>query len=308
MITKQLSLCTRCHKPQAGHYWVNEAQFGKWLLVCPTATGQAPQEPNPQNVEKNPQRKDYGVYSPEVERDLSERYTTEAADVGVTAVEDLSAQATDAMNAGDYVRATHLWIRKVDTVYRELKQTESALATTTRELVAARQESDQWQAAAHAKEVSRAEAQGRWLSMRQQRDDTEAQLVVVTRERDEANVKLDALLRRFPTDPPAVGVELSCLLCGQVKPWATWYLGTAVCLDCRDARFRPTAEQLVKVAAERDRARDQLAGCCACQHDGRGALTSECQEHQEQWEALAALQTALALLVDYLDRLPKEKR
>ena len=64
-----------------------------------------------------------------------------------------------------------------------------------------------------------------------------------------------------------------------------------------DSTPESLATQLAAMTAERDRARDQLAGCCACQHDGRGALTSECQEHQEQREAFAALRTALAQLV-----------
>ena len=125
-------LCVHCHKPQAGHYWVNEAQFGKWLLVCPTATWQAPQE-----------------------LDVPVRHDTGTAEA----------------------------------------------------------------------------VQGR------------------TMERLQADSLPESL-----------------------------------------------ATQLAAMTAERDRARDQLAGCCACQHDGRGALTSECQEHQEQREALAALRTALAQL------------
>ena len=261
-------LCSHCHQPQAAHLRLAMAKGFDWdfVLVCPSGTWQAPQEANPQNVEKNPQRKDYGVYSPEVERDLSERYTTEAADVGVTAIEDLSAQATDAMNAGDYVRATHLWIRKVDTVYRELKQAEVALMGF---LAMARRERD---VAIQLREHERQRIAGLEATLRR---------IVVTD-------SLEGMLKQIVEDRNAS-------------------------VQARD-----------KAEAERDRARDQLAGCCACQHDGRGALTSECQEHQEQREALAVLRTALARLVwrwknghsigsisdgcaDELDRLLKEK-
>lgn len=36
---------------------------------------------------------------------------------------------------------------------------------------------------------------------------------------------------------PDIGVELSCLLCGLVKPWGSWERGVAVCRDCRDAAW-----------------------------------------------------------------------
>lgn len=44
--------------------------------------------------------------------------------------------------------------------------------------------------------------------------------------------------------------------------------------------------RLTEVQKERDMLRDEAANHCACEHDGRGVLTSECREHQDIREEL----------------------
>ena len=216
MITKQLSLCTRCHKPQAGHYWVNEAQFGKWLLVCPPATWQAPQEaavekPKPLVIDGIPRRNRVDRWSP-----------------GEHAINDLLWKIE---RLGAHVYLTD--------VVNFLQQAQARLAD--------------W--------VERPGApDGPWPAEWQ------------------APQELDVPVRHDTGTAEAV-------------PGRTMERLHA------DSTPESLATQLAAMTAERDDARDQLAGCCACQYDGRGALTSECQEHQEQREAFAALRTALAQLV-----------
>jgi hypothetical protein len=43
-------------------------------------------------------------------------------------------------------------------------------------------------------------------------------------------------------------------------------------------------QSLVALRTELTEAREALNSCCACQHDGRGTLTSECEHHQGERE------------------------
>ena len=162
---------------------------------------------------------------------------------------------------------------------------------------------------------------GRLAEMTRERDNEQKRAEQAEAERDEARAWVKDLHS---------GMYINCVYCGhrygpkEDTPSSMADVLKAHVEQCPQHPMSALKAQLATAEAERDRARDQLAGCCACQHDGRGALTSECQEHQEQREAFAALRTALAQLVwrwrnghsigsisdgcaDELDRLLREK-
>lgn len=60
---------------------------------------------------------------------------------------------------------------------------------------------------------------------------------------------------------------------------------------------------VLRTRAEYD---DALTEHCACTHDGRGELTSECQEHQEQREAKEQAESRLAAVGETLDAMEAE--
>ena len=135
---------------------------------------------------------------------------------------------------------------------------------------------------------------GRLAEMTRERDNEQKRAEQAEAERDEARAWVKDLHS---------GMYINCVYCGhrygpkEDTPSSMADVLKAHVEQCPQHPMSALKAQLATAEAERDRARDQLAGCCACQHDGRGALTSECQEHQEQREAFAALRTALAQLV-----------